>query len=149
MRTRYLGQRRIRRRESHVCLLVAVGHDHSREPNARSVSFISCEGHGVTIARWIGRGTFKAAALIGAFVLIVALWLWDASILTRAADENLRLIKAATRVLPPDWASKTESALRIFGADRALLLVEGVALAKLIMLGIAQPFRRRRPWRRN
>ena len=30
----------------HVCLLVAVGHDHSREPNARSVSFISCEGHG-------------------------------------------------------------------------------------------------------
>ena len=133
----------------HVCLLVAVGHDHSREPNARSVSFISCEGHGVTIARWIGRGTFKAAALTGAFVLIVVLWLWDASILTRAADENLRLIKAATRVLPLAWASKTESALRIFGADRALLLVEGVALAKLIMLGIAQPFRRGRPWRRN
>jgi hypothetical protein len=25
------------------------------------------------------------------------------------------------------------------------LLVEGVAVAKLIMLGIAQPFRRRRP----
>ena len=106
-------------------------------------------GTALTIARWIGRGTFKAAALIGAFILIVVLWLWDASILTRAADENLRLIKAATRVLPPDWASKTESALRIFGADRALLLVEGVALAKLIMLGIAQPFRRRRPWRRN
>jgi hypothetical protein len=47
--------------------------------------------------------------------------------------------------LPLDWARKTESALRIFGADRPLLLVEGVALAKLIMLGIAQPFRRRRP----
>jgi hypothetical protein len=61
------------------------------------------------------------------------------------ADQNLQLIKAATRVLPPDWAGKTESALRIFGADRALLLVEGVAVAKLIMLGIAQPFRRRRP----
>ena len=102
-------------------------------------------GKALTVARWIGRGTFKAAALIGAFVLIIALWLWDASILTRAADQNLQLIKAATRVLPPDWASKTESALRIFGADRALLLVEGVAVAKLIMLGIAQPFRRRRP----
>jgi hypothetical protein len=36
-------------------------------------------------------------------------------------------------------ASKTESALRIFGADRALLLVEGVAVGKLIMLSIAQP----------
>jgi hypothetical protein len=102
-------------------------------------------GKALTVARWIGRGTFKAAALIGALFLIVALWLWDASILTRAADQNLQLIKAATRVLPPDWASKTESALRIFGADRALLLVEGVAVAKLIMLGIAQPFRRRRP----
>jgi hypothetical protein len=33
----------------------------------------------------------------------------------------------------------------MFGADRALLLVEAVAVAKLIMLGIAQPFRRRRP----
>jgi hypothetical protein len=96
------------------------------------------------IATWIGRGTFKAAALVGAFVLIVALWFWDASLLTRAADENLRLIKAVTRTLPADWASKVESALRIFGADRALLLVEGVALAKLIMLAIAQPFRRHR-----
>ena len=102
-------------------------------------------GKALTVARWIGRGTFKAAALIGALFLIVVLWLWDASILTRAADQNLQLIKAATRVLPPDWASKTESALRMFGADRALLLIEGVAIAKLIMLGIAQPFRRRRP----
>ena len=102
-------------------------------------------GKALTVARWIGRGTFKAAALTGAFVLIIALWFWDASILTRAADQNLQLIKAATRVLPPDWASKTESALRMFGADRALLLVEGVAVAKLIMLGIVQPFRRRRP----
>jgi hypothetical protein len=40
--------------------------------------------------------------------------------------------------------SKAESALRIFGADRALLLVEGVALAKLIMLAVAHPFRRGR-----
>jgi len=41
-------------------------------------------------------------------------------------------------------ASKAESALRIFGADRALLLVEGIAIAKLIMLAIAYPFRRGR-----
>ena len=61
------------------------------------------------------------------------------SLLTRAADENLRLIRAVTRLLPADWASKTESALRIFGADRALLLVEGIALAKLIMLAVATP----------
>lgn len=102
-------------------------------------------GKALFIARWVGRGTFKAAALVGGFVLIVALWLWDASILTRAADQNLWLIKAATRLLPLDWASRAESALRIFGADRALLLVEGVALAKLAMLSVAYPFRRRRP----
>ena len=98
----------------------------------------------IFVATWAGRGLFKAAALVGAFVLIVAAWLWDASLLTAAADENLRLIKAVTQFLPPDWASKVESALRIFGADRALLLVEGVAVAKLLMLGIAYPFRRRR-----
>jgi hypothetical protein len=35
--------------------------------------------------------------------------------------------------------------LRIFGADRALLLIEAVAIAKVVMLGVAHPFRRRRP----
>jgi hypothetical protein len=35
---------------------------------------------------------------------------------------------------------------RPFGADRALLLIEGVAIAKVVMLGVADPFRRgRRP----
>ena len=102
------------------------------------------KGKALLIATWIGRGTFKAAALVGAFLLIVAAWLWDASLLTTAADENLRLIRAITRLLPLDWSSKVESALRIFGADRALLLIEGVALAKLIMLAVAHPFRRRR-----
>ena len=53
------------------------------------------------------------------------------------------LIKEITRLLPRDWSSKVESALRIFGADRALLLVEAVAVAKLLMLGVAYPFRRR------
>ena len=98
----------------------------------------------VFLAKWAGRGAFKAAALVGAFVLIVAAWLWDASLLTAAADENLRLIKEVAGLLPADWASKVESALRIFGADRALLLVEGIAVAKLLMLAAAYPFRRRR-----
>jgi len=66
--------------------------------------------------------------------------LWDAWLLTKAADEN---IQEVTRLLPRDWSSKVESALRIFGADRALLLVEAVAVAKLLMLGVAYPFRRR------
>jgi len=97
----------------------------------------------VVLATWAGRWTFKVAALVGAFVLIVFAWLWDASLLTKAADENLVLIKEVTRLLPRDWSSKVESALRIFGADRALLLVEAVAVAKLLMLGVAYPFRRR------
>jgi hypothetical protein len=105
----------------------------------------SLRAKGVLIAVLLARLLFKGAALIGAFALLVALWVWDASLLTAAADENLRLVRAATRVLPADWASKAESALRIFGADRALLLTEAVALAKLIMLGLGYPFRRRRP----
>ena len=93
---------------------------------------------------WAGRGVFKAVVLVGAFLLIIGLWLWDASLLTKAADGNLRLIRKITHLLPSDWASKSESALRIFGADRALLLIEGVALAKVLMLAVAYPFR----WRR-
>ena len=93
-------------------------------------------------AIWAGRWVFKAAALVGAFALIVGLWLWDASLLTKAGDWNLRLIRGITRLLPAGWASKSESALRIFGADRALILVEGVALTKIFMLAVAYPFRR-------
>src|SRR5882672_3228712 len=96
------------------------------------------------VGRTAGRGAFKGAALVGAFLIIVAAWWWDASLLTAAADENLQLVKTITRALPFDWGSKVESALRIFGADRALLLIEGIAIAKIAMLGIAYPFRRRR-----
>ena len=92
-----------------------------------------------------GHGIFKATALVGGFVIIVAVWWWDASLLTAAADQNLRLIKLATGALPVDWGAKSESALRIFGADRALLLTEAIVVAKGILLGIAYPFRRRRP----
>jgi hypothetical protein len=95
------------------------------------------------VGRTAGRGAFKGVALIGALLIIVAAWWWDASLITAAADENLRIIKIVTEALPFDWGDKTESALRIFGADRALLLIEGIVIAKLIMLGIAHPFRRR------
>ena len=90
---------------------------------------------------WVGRLLFKGAALIVGLMLIVAVWFWDASLLTEAADQNLNLIREATRLLPDSWSSRVESALRIFGADRALLLTEAVAVAKLIMLTIGRPFR--------
>jgi hypothetical protein len=32
----------------------------------------------------------------------------------------------------------------VFGADRALLLIEAMVVAKMVLLGIADPFRRRR-----
>ena len=98
--------------------------------------------HVILVGRAAGRGAFKGAALVGAFAIIVAAW-WDAPLLTVAADANLQLIKIITSKLPFDWGSKVESALRIFGADRALLLIEGVAIAKGVMLGFAYPFRRR------
>ena len=109
---------------------------HSRSPDVKRQA--------IFLARWAGRGAFKATALVLAFVIIMALWLWNASLLTTAADQNLRIIKTLTQLLPLGWASKAESALRIFGADRALLLVEGIAIAKLIMLAIAYPFHRGR-----
>jgi len=98
----------------------------------------------ILVGRVAGRGAFKGAALVGAFALIVATWWWNASLLTQAADENLRIVKIVTGTLPSDRGSKVESALRIFGADRALLLTEGIVLAKIVMLAVAYPFRRRR-----
>jgi hypothetical protein len=97
------------------------------------------------VGRGIGRGAFKGSALVGAFAIIVPIWWWNAFLLTAAADQNLQLIKILTGALPFDWGRKIESALRIFGADRALLLVEAIAIAKVLMLAIVYPFRRRRP----
>ena len=102
----------------------------------------SLRDRGILAAALLGRLLFKGTALVGGLVLIAAVWFWDASLLTKAADENLWLVREATRLLPADWASKVESALRIFGADKALLLTEATALAKLVMLGLAFPFRR-------
>jgi hypothetical protein len=53
----------------------------------------------------VGRGVFKAVALLGAFALILAVWFWDASLLMMAADENLRLMKPFTWLLPLDWGA--------------------------------------------
>src|SRR5690242_11811269 len=101
------------------------------------------------VGRAAGRGAFKAAALVGAFAIIVAAWWWDAAVLTAAADANLQIIKIVTGKLPFGWGSKVESALRIFDADRALLLIEAVAIAKAVMLGFAYTFRPAYPFRRR
>jgi hypothetical protein len=68
---------------------------------------------GILIAAFVARLLFKGAALVGALALIAVLWFGDASLLTRAADENLRLVKEVTRLLPTEWASRIESAFRI------------------------------------
>ena len=91
-------------------------------------------------AIWAGRGIFKGTALIAAFALIVAIWFEDAALLTETADYNLWMIKIATGLLPGDWPGRVESALRMFGADRALLLSEAVLLAKLVMVAAGYPF---------
>jgi len=113
----------------------------SRWPRVEGMPRLGSGRKLIAMASIISRGVFKATSLLGAFVLIVALWCWDASLLTAAADENLRVLTAATKLLPFDWASKVESASRIFGADRALLLIEAVAGVKLMMLSAAFPFR--------
>jgi hypothetical protein len=50
------------------------------------------------LAALIGRGIFKGAALVGALVLIIALWFWDASLLTMPADESLYAVKSMTHL---------------------------------------------------
>ena len=110
--------------------------------------------HARRAAIWAGRGIFKGTALIAAFALIVAIWFEDAALLTETADYNLWMIKIATGLLPGDWPGRVESALRMFGADRALLLTEAVLLAKLVLVAAGYPFvlagrRVRARWRRR
>ena len=54
--------------------------------------------HIIFVARVAGSGAFKGAALVLAVAIIVAAWWWDASLLTAAADENLRRIKISLPV---------------------------------------------------
>jgi hypothetical protein len=96
--------------------------------------------HARRAAIWAGRGIFKGTALIAAFALIVAVWFWDPALLTGAADGNLWMIRVGTGMLPGEWPSRVESALRMFGADRALLLTEAVLLAKLALVAAGYPF---------
>lgn len=99
--------------------------------------------HVILATRVAGRGAFKGIALLAALFIVAATWWWDAPLLTMLADENLLAIKTSTGFLPADWGAKVESALRLFGADRALLVIEAVTVAKLVMLAAAYPFRRR------
>ena len=110
--------------------------------------------HARRAARWAGLGLFKGAALVAAFALIVAVWFWDPALLTETADGNLWMIRVGTGMLPGEWPSRVESALRMFGADRALLLTEAVLLAKLVLVAAGYPFvlagrRVRARWRRR
>src|SRR3954454_14047630 len=84
----------------------------------------SLRNTGILAVALVARLLFKGTALVGGLVLIAAVWFWDASLLTKTADETLLLCGEAASLSPADWASKAESALRISGADRALLLTE-------------------------
>jgi hypothetical protein len=87
-------------------------------------------------------GLFKGTALIGGLALIVFIWTINADILVSAEDTNLRLIKFGAHLLPTGWDSKTEAALRLWGADKAFVLIEAGVAVKLFLLALGYPFRR-------
>ena len=60
----------------------------------------SVRRHARRAAIWAGLGLFKGAALVAAFALIVAVWFWDAALLTETADGNLWMIKGGPECCP-------------------------------------------------
>ena len=96
------------------------------------------------IAKTCQAGLFKGSAFLGAITLIAVVWIYDATILVTGEDWNLKIIKTCAALLPHDYGSKMESALRLFGAGKAFLFTEAVVLVKLVMLAIGYPFRRNR-----
>ncbi len=94
------------------------------------------------LTRILGAGAFRGFAFLLSVALVAAIWTYDADLLVRGEDLNLALIKWAAGLLPSGYGSKTEAALRLFGADKAFLFTEVVALVKLIMLALGRPFRK-------
>jgi hypothetical protein len=92
----------------------------------------------------LARGFFKGTAFLLAIAAIAAIWTYDASIIVSGEDMNLALIKLVAAHLPEGYGSKTEAALRLFGADKAFLFTETVGVIKLLMLGIGGQFRSHR-----
>ena len=90
-------------------------------------------------------GLFKSAAFVLALAAIAVMWMWNASILVTGEDLNLRLLKWTAAWLPSDYGSKTEAALRLFGADKVFIFTEVVVAVKLVLLGVGRfihPFRK-------
>ena len=96
-----------------------------------------------SIARLFGVGLFKGFAFVAAIALIVVIWIYNSQLLVFAEDANLGAIRFAANHMPQGYGSKMESALRLFGADKAFLFTEVVALVKLSLLALRYPFRRR------
>lgn len=93
------------------------------------------------VLKLVGAGLFKSAAFILALAAIAAMWTYDASILVTGEDFNLRLIKWMAAWLPAWLGSKTEAALRLFGADKVFIFTEVVVAVKLVLLAVGRFFR--------
>ena len=93
------------------------------------------------IAKLLGAGLFKSTAFVLALVAIAAIWTYDASYLVAGEDLNLQAIKTVASWLPKGYGSKTEAALRLFGADKAFIFTEVVVAVKLVLLAVGRLFR--------
>lgn len=96
--------------------------------------------------RFFGRGLIQVLAFVSALTLVVMVWTYDASLLVTGSDWNLAAIKYVSKFLPQGYGSKFESALRLFGADKAFMLMEVVLLCKLVLLGVTGLFRLTNPF---
>jgi hypothetical protein len=90
----------------------------------------------MSVMKNAGKLLFKSFAFVLAVVAIAAIWTYDASILVSGEDINLALIKFVAAHLPTGYGSKTEAALRLFGADKAFLFTEVVGIIKLFFWAI-------------
>ncbi|OGZ46298.1 MAG: hypothetical protein A3J54_02710 [Candidatus Ryanbacteria bacterium RIFCSPHIGHO2_02_FULL_45_13b] len=78
----------------------------------------------------LGRGV---CTLLGV-VLLVVLWTYASGVIVTMLDFNLMAIKWICGLLPGDYSSMTESALRMgLGADKALLFAEASAVVKMLL----------------
>lgn len=82
-------------------------------------------------------------SLVAAVVVIAFLAVKYPQTLTSLFDLNLDLIKFVASKLEQPYAGQLQLGMRFINAERALVLVEIMALIKLVLWSVMMPFRRK------
>lgn len=94
------------------------------------------------IVRLCGTGLFKFVALSLSIALLAWIWWKYPDQMVSIEKGNLSAISFAADHMPQGIGNRFEAFVRGFGFEKTLLVLEAVAVVKLLMLALGRTFRR-------